>query len=246
MLKKYPKVQQLGSRYTKNIYEDEVEISEKLDGSQFRWGLVDGHLVCCSKGAVIDIDKPDGLFKPAVEHCKSIESNLEEGFVYIGETLSKPKHNTLKYNRVPKNNIALFAVYGISKDRWLSHSNIITIADKLHVDYVKLLFNGIVASEKVLEWTNWYDKLLDNKSQLGGSKIEGFVVKNLHREVMVGDIPIPFIQGKFVSERFKEKHGATYKNKFSNKGQWGNLTIFLPLLDAELILPNVLQFDKAL
>ncbi len=37
---------------------------------------------------------------------------------------------------------------------------------------------------------------------------------------MVGDIPMPFIQGKFVSERFKEKHGATYKNKFSNKSKW--------------------------
>ena len=61
-------------------------------------------------------------------------------------------------------------------------------------------------------------KFLDTDSQLGGTKIEGFVVKNLCREVMIGDMPVPFIQGKFVSEKFKEKHGVAWKNKGAGHG----------------------------
>jgi len=222
MLKKYPKVQQLGERYTKKIYEDEVEITEKLDGSQFRFGLVDGNLVCCSKGAIIDIDKPDKLFAPAVEYCKvlKLKGALDKPFIYFGETLSKPKHNTLKYDNVPLNNIALFAIYDVKKDSWYSHNGIVGEATRLDVDYVPLLFKGVVVDEVVLDWIGWYDKLLDTDSNLGGTKIEGFVVKNLHRETLIGDVPVPFIQGKFVSEKFKEKHGATWKNKGSSNS-WG-------------------------
>jgi len=219
-LKKYPKVHHLGERYTKKIYEDEVEVTEKLDGSQFRFGLVEGNLMCCSKGTIIDIDKPDKLFAPAVEYCKSMGKSLVKGLVYFGETLCKPKHNTIKYDTVPLNNISLFAIHNKKSDQWLSYDGIVIESVHLGIDVVPLLFKGVIHDPAVLDWILWYDKLLNNDSYLGGTKIEGFVVKNLHREVMVGDKPAPFIQGKYVSEKFKEKHGATWKNRGSSNS-WG-------------------------
>lgn len=218
MLKKYPKVQQLGLRYTTNIYKEATEITEKLDGSQFRFGLVNDNLMCCSKGAIIDINKPDKLFSPAVKWCKVLDLGgyLEDNLTYFGETLCKPKHNTLTYDKVPKNNIALFAIHDSTNDTWLPYEEVAEHACALDVDVVDLLFRGDLRSVKNM--VEFCEDLLYMDSQLGGTKIEGFVIKNLHREVMVGDRPVPFIQGKFVSEQFKERHKVNWKNKGLGSG----------------------------
>ena len=216
MLKNYPKVQHMGTRYTKKIFDDTVEITEKLDGSQFRFGLLDNHLMCCSKGSVLSLDTTDGLFKPAVTTCKQLfeDGLLDKDFVYIGETLSKGKHNCITYTNVPLGHISLFAVYDKKDDTWLRHCDLKNIADHLNIDYVRLLkMLPTLTEEEKINIDTILEKLLDTESQLGGSKIEGFVVKNLFREVMVGDLPVPFIQGKFVSEKFKEKMGSKRKNR---------------------------------
>lgn len=40
--KSYPKVYNLGHSAIKDLFHDEVVIQEKLDGSQFSFGIVDG------------------------------------------------------------------------------------------------------------------------------------------------------------------------------------------------------------
>ena len=49
----YPKIFAIGTDYICDIFKDVVEITEKIDGSQFVFGKVSGELHIRSKGAVI-------------------------------------------------------------------------------------------------------------------------------------------------------------------------------------------------
>ena len=113
MIKAFPKIFTLGDRWTQGIYDGDVEVTEKVDGSQFAFGKVDGKLFMRSKGKEIIIDNPEKMFSKAVDYVLSIEDRLLENTVYYCEYLQKPKHNTLAYSRVPKNDLMLFGVYTI-------------------------------------------------------------------------------------------------------------------------------------
>jgi len=223
MLKSYPKVHALGkARYIKELFNDPVEITEKLDGSQFKFGLVDGNLMCCTKGSVLDLDTKDKLFKPAVETCKKLYNRglINDNYTYFAETLCKPKHNTLTYDNVPKGNIALFAAYSKQANTWLSHASITGHAAIFDIDVVKLLFSDYIQTDNTpIDKQKLYDNFLKTTSQLSGTPIEGFVIKNLYREAMIGGTVIPFIQAKFVSDEFKEKHESNYTFK-SSSSSW--------------------------
>lgn len=191
----YPKIYNMGHSAIKDLFKDEVVIEEKIDGSQFSFGIKDGELFCCSKGKDQSDGQTDKLFNLAVDYIKKIQEKLVNGWVYRGEFLSKPKHNTLCYNRVPINNIILFDIDQAEEDYFCSGSKIL-MAKELSLECVPLLYEGKV---------NGYDefvKFLDNESILGGTKIEGVVVKNYHRYGIDGKC----LMGKFVSEQFKEKH----------------------------------------
>ena len=56
------------------------------------------------------IDEPEGMFKTGVEQIKSIQHLLTPNWIYRGEYLSKPKHNTLCYDRVPEKNIIIYDI----------------------------------------------------------------------------------------------------------------------------------------
>lgn len=42
MIKAFPKIFALGTQYTEGIFDSEVEITEKIDGSQFNFGKIEG------------------------------------------------------------------------------------------------------------------------------------------------------------------------------------------------------------
>ena len=46
----------MGDKQISDLFDGEVEITEKLDGSQFGFGRVDGELVIRSKGREIDLE----------------------------------------------------------------------------------------------------------------------------------------------------------------------------------------------
>ena len=102
----YPKVYNLGHPAISELFSDPVVVQEKVDGSQFSFGIIDGELKCRSKGAEIFLDNPEKMFEKAVEAIK--ELSLMDGWTYRGEFLRGPSHNTLKYNRTPRHNIILF------------------------------------------------------------------------------------------------------------------------------------------
>lgn len=50
ILPSIPKIYALGQRWNHGIFEDLVQVEEKIDGSQFSFGFVDGKVECRSKG----------------------------------------------------------------------------------------------------------------------------------------------------------------------------------------------------
>lgn len=107
----FPKILHIGNKQISDLFDGVVEITEKVDGSQLGFGKVNGELFVRSKGKEQDLDNPDMMFEKAVEYIKSIEDRLPDNMTFYGEYLNKPKHNTLAYDRTPKNGIALFGVY---------------------------------------------------------------------------------------------------------------------------------------
>lgn len=205
----YPKVWAIGHRNIADIfaYGDSVLIEEKVDGSQFSFGKIDGKLLCRSRGAVIDPDAPPELFAPAVFTALELFDNLTEGYFYRGEAICKPKHNTLTYQRVPKGNIALFDI-DTGGENYLSRQQKELEVERLGLELVPLVYRGEVKdAEELLA-------LMDTESFLGGCKIEGIVVKNYNRFGIDGKV----MMGKYVSEKFKEKNQKDWEDRHPSKG----------------------------
>jgi hypothetical protein len=219
---KYQKIRALGHRTLKNLWNGTVEITEKVDGSQYRWWREE---VSGDKGEddysifhhgtkrtelhLVDGGVKDKLFNPVVRHMEEHGHKVPASIdCLFGETLAKPKHNTLKYNVVPKGHLALWGGYDGSNDHWLTHEQLRLLAHDLCVDVVPLVgthTSGIPLSLEDL------DKLLEQESFLGGPFIEGLVFKNYGQDLRIGDEYIPFLAGKFVSEKFKEQHVKNWK-----------------------------------
>jgi hypothetical protein len=214
MIKSFPKVFSLGQNYIGDILQGEIEITEKVDGSQFSFGLIDGELYCRSKGADLNILQPEKMFKDAVNYILSIESKMPNNTVFYCEYLKSPKHNVLKYERIPKNTLCLFAVYQKNVDLfYCQYSFLQEMAELLSIDCIPLLGSGEFQSLEL-------DNILDTESYLGGAKIEGFVVKNYKKPFLLGGQPIPIMCGKYVSEGFKEIHKKSWSREHTGIGKW--------------------------
>lgn len=208
-----------GKREVADVLDGRVEITEKVDGSQFGFGIVDGELKMRSKGAEI-VGDPPALFKPSCDTVQTAYENgaIPEGVWFWGEAMCKPKHNTLQYERTPKGHIALFGA--VEDDTFLDYSSIEFLADRMGMDVVPLIYD---------DDGSWVDadylmSLLDRESFLGGAKIEGFVVKNYAKNWLLGGTVVPIMCAKYVSEAFKEAHGSTWKKENTGKGRWETFT----------------------
>lgn len=202
----YPKVWAIGHAGVSELFYDSVIVEEKIDGSQFSFGIFNGELKIRSKGQEMMVDAPEKMFSKAVQTVLSIRDVLTDGWTYRGEYLQKPKHNVLAYDRVPEKNIILFDI-NTGEETYLSRILKEEEAKKLGLELVPILFEGKISTAVDLE------KLLDTNSCLGGQKIEGFVCKNYLRFGRDKKA----LMGKFVSENFKEKHKVDWKE--SNPGQ---------------------------
>ena len=200
MIKAFPKIFAIGTDYIKDIFKNDVEITEKIDGSQFAFGKIDNELFMRSKGAQIFPENPEKMFGVASDYVLSIESKITNNTIYFCEYLKKPKHNILAYNRVPKNNLILFSVCDNTEKFITSYDDLLKKADDIDIETVPLIYKGkINDSQEIFN-------LINSESVLGGTNMEGIVVKNYFQPFLLGDQPIPLMAGKFVSEKFKEVH----------------------------------------
>lgn len=217
MLKSFPKIYSLGTPYIQSIFDEDVEITEKIDGSQFAFGKINGEIKFRSKGAEIFENNTNKMFKIAVDNV--LNMNLPDNIIFYCEYLQNPKHNILKYDRVPQNNLALFGVMHIEYKNELpiikmenEYSSLCYWGKYLSIDVVPLIFSGKITVDKVLD-------LINIKSYLGGPNVEGVVVKN-YKECSIVGIPHLLMAGKYVSETFKEIHHKNWKRENTSSGKW--------------------------
>lgn len=223
----FPKIWSFGVPELEHILQGNVEITEKLDGSQFSVGRTMNQVIMRSKGAEIFLGTTNKLFKKVVEYFNSISNLLANDVIYYGEVLFKPKHNTLKYNSVPKNNFALFGTKHLGLNwilnPWVSSWQQLQVsAEHLGVSVVPLLYKGKIDNNEQLY------KLLETESFLGGTKVEGIVIKNYSQLAVSAFSKECF--GKLVRDDFKEKHKLEWKtgtnkvqdflNQFKTETRW--------------------------
>lgn len=220
MLHSYPSIFNLGHRAVKDLFNTPVLIEEKVDGSQFSFGLQSGVLFMKSKGAILYEPVTDKLFKSACDYVVSIKDKLQEGYVYRGEVLARTRHNALEYGRTPQNNIIIFDIERGDQD-FLSPVEKYVVAGQLGFEVVPVLFEGKVENLDQLK------AFFERESILGKAKIEGMVFKNYQ---MYG-LDKKVLMGKWVSEAFKEVHNAEWKSANPNKADF--LTVLISGMKTE-------------
>jgi hypothetical protein len=216
----YPSIYGMGHKAVASLLTGPVNVEEKVDGSQFSFGLFpefdfEGQptgqmeLKVRSKGAVMLADAPEKMFARGVETVKQRIDLLTPGWTYRGEYLQKPKHNALAYDRIPRDHVIIFDINN-GEESYLSYDEKAREAARIGFDVVPLLYQGIITSiEKFRE-------LLSTTSCLGGQQIEGVVVKPTNYDLYGLDKKVLF--GKFVSEAFKEVHGRAWKEANPKSG----------------------------
>jgi hypothetical protein len=213
----YPSIFSMGHRAIKDLLTVDVNVEEKVDGSQFSFGLVPASevdvvyfdhpdlgkfaLKIRSKGCVMHIDAPEKMFNLAAETVRSLGPKLVLGWTYRGEFLGRPKHNALAYDRTPNGHIILFDI-NTGDQEYLSYEDKKREADRLGLECVPLLYSGRITTVEE------FRRYLTTTSILGGQTIEGVVVKPSAYNLFGQDKKA--LMGKFVSEAFKEVHRKTW------------------------------------
>jgi tetratricopeptide (TPR) repeat protein len=204
VINSYPKIFNLGHAAIKDLLTVPVCMEEKIDGSQISFGMIDGELKIRSKGADINPDAPNSMFSLGVTEIKKLAPILHPEWIYRGEYLRKPKHNTLSYSRTPNKYIIIFDIQS-GNEEYLGQVEKYEEALKLGLETVPILntpSSGHPTSENLKQ-------LLEIESVLGGTKIEGVVIKPYDYNLYGEDKKV--LMGKYVSEEFKEKHNAEWK-----------------------------------
>ena len=199
MINSYSTIFAIGHRAAQPLLEVPCIVEEKIDGSQFSFQRIEDEVKMRSKGAEVFAGQ-GGMFEEA-SHIEADYANMVEGYIYRCEYLQKPKHNVLKYDRVPQGNLIVFDVE--HSDGFAPPEEKKELAAVLKLETVPVLYQGIVTLE-VLQG------LLERESVLGGPKIEGVVIKPVGYSLWGVDKKV--LMAKYVSEAFKETHRKEWKS----------------------------------
>lgn len=197
----YPSIYNVGHAALAELFDGEVTIEEKVDGSQFSFGVFGGQPRIRSKGLEMVFEQPEKMFTGARDTVARLLPSLRDGWTYRAEYVSKPKHNTLCYERVP---LGLLIVFDINhaEESYLSYEEKFAECSRLGLECVprfKLESHDMES----------YQKILGTLSCLGGQLIEGFVIKNYAKFGPRKKV----LMGKHVSEAFKEVHKGDWRER---------------------------------
>lgn len=227
----YPKIWNVGNIELNTFFNESVQVEEKVDGSQFSFGVFNGEIKVKSKSKEILLDAPEKMFNHAIQTVNFLKPLLKDGWTYRAEYLAKPKHNALAYNRIPSNHLVIFDI-NIGEEAYLTYEDKKAEAERLGLEVVPLLYTGIINSPEQ------FLKLLDNTSILGGQKIEGIVCKNYTKFGRDKKV----LMAKYVSESFKEVHKSDWK--VSNPGNADMIQILTTKYTSESRWNKAIQHIK--
>lgn len=200
MIYSYPTVFSLGHKAIQGIFDSPVIVEEKIDGSQFSFGVIEGELQARSKGKQFILDAPEKMFNKAIDTIREIAPALKPDWIYRGEFLGKPKHNVLCYDRIPNKGVILYDI-SPGLEEYLTPEEKQFEANRIGLECVPHLYSGMVSGFEM------FKDFLDKISILGGTKVEGVVVKNY----LLFTAEKKVAMGKYVSEQFKEVAGGEWR-----------------------------------
>lgn len=226
----YPKIWALGEPHTTGIFEtDHLIVQEKVDGSQFAFGIdPNGVIICRSHRQHIDMADPPKMFAAAVKQVKRMSSALigrHSDTYFFAEYLEKPHHNVLSYARVPSNGLVLFDV--------MRHGALVQDRRELEEWAGVLEIDAIPQLEASRPSLDDLQELLTTPSYLGNETIEGVVIKNYDKSLDLYGTIMP-VFAKLVRPAFKERHKEHWKPEaglpaylatFSNEARWAKAVI---------------------
>lgn len=231
MISSYSKVMTTGHKTISELFvgdKDSIFVQEKVDGSQFSFKLEGDKVLARSKGAKLDEYDCPKQFRAAFDYVRTLKDKLVEGWVYRGEVVDKPKHNTLQYGRVPKHHVILFDIEcGDGTQTYIMPDKLAKYAAELDLEAVPVFScegNTPLTKEDLITLV----RDLKPTSILGGVSIEGVVIKNYEQFDPYQYQPQ---RGKIVSEDFKELHQTDWKKR--NPDQKGKLEIIWDALRTE-------------
>lgn len=211
-LPSYGKIYNLGHRAVRDLFDHAVRIQEKVDGSQFSFGVRDGLLHMRSKRVEIHQGGKNGQFQMAVDTVCDLFDNglLIEGWTYRGEAITKPRHNHLVYERIPAGGIILFDI-DTGEEDFMSHTRLSKTASRLGLEVVP----EYDPHAKVVN-VEGLNTLLVHKSCLGGDKtIEGIVIKPVGP--LFDEHTGKLLRAKLVAPEFKEDQVNSWKAANPNR-----------------------------
>lgn len=215
MINSYPKIFNLGHAAITDLFNHEVVIQEKYDGSQVSWGWdVTGELQVRSKSKLqyAEGHTPDAMFQGAVDYLLTLEPPTFTwlGLTFRGEWFTKPKHNTLAYENLPKNGIVLYDVED-GEQNFLPPATVEALAEELGVEPARTFTLNLGPGQRIT--LTDLEALLKEQSTLGGPLVEGVVIKGYGQYGKDGKT----LMGKLVSEAFREKHTKSWKTRNPNR-----------------------------
>lgn len=204
----YPKLWALGHGAIADIFNGDVIVEEKIDGSQFSFGIIRGELKCRSKSVLLNLLAPEKMFVKACETARKLADSgfLTPEWTYRCEYLAKPKHNSLAYERIPIHHLIGFDI-STGFEQLLSDKAKRTEFTRIGLEVVPQIFAGKIDGPSILR------EFLERISILGGQLVEGVVVKNYSMMTKLGQVAM----GKFVSEAFKEVHQNDWKERGNDR-----------------------------
>ncbi len=224
-LSNYSKVHQAYHREAYKMKGHRVVVQEKVDGSQISFKQDDGDLFVKSKNKMVNPESPHtfGLAVEGIERAK-----MPETFVFRAEYLSKPRHNTLQYDRVPVKNSIVYDIEKTDGSReYLTPSQVREACDRVGFETVPTLWEGDfddITPVMIKEW-------LKTESILGGIPVEGVVIKCYDLLDSNGHV----LMVKHVRPEFKEMNG----------GKAGRIQSDV-VMDIAACLETDARFDKAI
>jgi hypothetical protein len=215
----YPKIWNFGHPATKLLVGRKVRVEEKVDGSQFSFGMFETdedanrgpEFVLRAKSRRVEMNPlaPTDLFCLAAYTAQRLfeEEVLHPGWTYRGEAFKSTTHNSLEYERVPLHNIAIFDIARGEND-YLSRAELEVECERLGLEPVPCYGEYIFTTYAAVA------EMLDRESYLGKNKIEGVVLKPVIP--LFGEDAKP-LYTKVVSEAFRELHAGNSEYKTTKK-----------------------------
>lgn len=198
----------LGHKALENLFDGTVYVQEKIDGSQLSFRRdTEGNLFIRSRNQDVDLNDA-GMFSRGVETIRELD--LTPGYTYRGEFLGKPKQNTIRYARVPKNFIILFDI-DIGDQDYLISDSLRLESDRIGLEMAPFLYIWDKGKPDPFD----AERILNMNSILGDVLVEGLVIKNYDQFGRDKKV----LMGKLVSEKFKEKHSKDWSKRHPNRNE---------------------------